>query len=193
MFAPTPMSFASQVARICLDQLATLEDDHALIGPLSAGIICMPRFHRDKRKLTWAKFLGSTLPANMSRLYERINAAPPGVIEACWFYPVGSRDTNGYPSYKLSSRGSQNKHGIHRILFSLFNPDRTVRRDGLVLAHRCRNGMRDRAHDYACINPHHLVLVTQAVNISHNRCANGAPALCPHDPSCLWRDRTIGM
>jgi hypothetical protein len=187
------MSFASQVARICLDQLATLEDDHALIGPLSAGIICMPRFHRDKRKLTWAKFLGSTLPANMSRLYERINAAPPGVIEACWFYPVGSRDTNGYPSYKLSSRGSQNKHGIHRILFSLFNPDRTVRRDGLVLAHRCRNGMRDRAHDYACINPHHLVLVTQAVNISHNRCANGAPALCPHDPSCLWRDRTIGM
>lgn len=43
-----------------------------------------------------------------------------------------------------------------------------------------------------CVNPAHLVLVTQAVNVSHNGCANGTPEMCPHEPKCLWHDRHTG-
>lgn len=52
--------------------------------------------------------------------------------------------------------------------------------------------MCDPTHPYACINPDHLVLVTQQVNIDHNRCAYGGPATCPHRPQCYWMNRVSG-
>ena len=192
MAALTPTQACRQIARHCLEQLSLIPDSSPLIGPLSDGMLRMPRNLPDKRKLTWVKFLNHTLPTNMACLYGSLRISPTRPTENCWFYPVNSADTNGYPSYKLSAQGSRNKYMIHRIMYSLFYPGKPILRDH-VIAHRCRNGMRDGTHNYACVNPHHLVQVKQQVNISHNRCAHGAPELCPHNPACLWRSRDTGL
>jgi len=52
-------------------------------------------------------------------------------------------------------------------------------------SHLCRRGRGNKQGDLVCINPWHIILTTQKVNVDQNRCAYGSRTTCPHG-LCLW-------
>ena len=112
---PSPIKITApiitrQISARLLDHLATIPNNSPLFGPIGAGIQ-MPRSEPDGRKLSWQKLTGTTvssitlfnrtllmlleIPKNMLKLYREIGEVP--ALEGCWFYPAGTKDTNGYP------------------------------------------------------------------------------------------------
>lgn len=115
----------------------------------------------------------------------------PLTVNDCWFVQGGESDTSGYPVKKIASRGERNKWRVHRLLFFVVNPalaPAAAPPAHQVVAHRCGRGRYDHARGIseACINPHHLVLVSQSVNLDHDKCRRSCAAWCPHRPRCVF-------
>jgi Zinc-binding loop region of homing endonuclease len=114
----------------------------------------------------------------------------PSTIQDCWFVEGGESDTSGYPVKKIAKRGEANKWRLHRIMFFWSSPQslHSTSNLGLQVAHRCGRGRYDhhRGIRVSCINPHHLVLVPQTINIDHNLCRRSCAAWCPHRPRCIY-------
>jgi hypothetical protein len=112
----------------------------------------------------------------------------PTTIDDCWFMEGTAGDTAGYPSKKISGRGSENKWRLHRVMHFWKTPADLATDAGAELAHLCRRGRYDFAAGIAvaCVNPHHTHQTSHATNLSHNQCANSCARLCPHQPKCIW-------
>jgi Zinc-binding loop region of homing endonuclease len=117
----------------------------------------------------------------------------PQTVRDCWFVEGGESDTSGYPVKKIARRGEANKWRLHRIMFFWSSPQFLpfASNSGRQVAHRCGQGRYDyqRGIKVSCINPHHMVLVSQMTNIDHNLCRRSCAAWCPHRPRCIFTNK----
>lgn len=179
-----------------------------IIGPLNGLLIRAPLTATDGRVLTWSKLLNSTIKVRIEKTAVKFGLVPE--LDGCWFIEKTSvNDSNNYVGVNFSKSGSSHKLGIHRVLYQALHPDVNVSDSsgGMVAAHRsvvnvqdfeltkyrCRNGMCTTRTPYNCVNPHHIVWVSQAVNVSHAGCANATTELCIHTPKCLFISRETGL
>jgi Zinc-binding loop region of homing endonuclease len=159
-------------------------DNSDLIGEITSGKIRMPIEDDDKRVLTWSKLV---------RQIGKKIINHPQTDKDCWFV---ASNTNRYHHTKISKSGSNNKKLTHRLLFVLAHPSKLDELEDdnkntkRVCAHRCGRGRQCRSGLPICINPFHLVLVSQKLNNDHKGCKYGCRALCPHEPKCIftWHD-----
>jgi hypothetical protein len=182
--AATLTARATAITNIIFGWVRQLNPQSPLVGSLGVGIR-MPLRSSDGRALTWEK-----LAREIASKAAAQGASGP---DDCWFVVAVNGDTSGYPQKKLATSGERNKHALSRILHFLKTPadlDRYNADNQLQVAHRCRRGRFDQSKgvDWACVNPHHTVLVSDVINKSHDGCANGCAQLCPHTPKCLWTD-----
>jgi len=117
--ADSGLSYVQGRLNTMLDEF---EDTHSMFGPLSDGLLQLPRYSTDKRALTWKKLIDSVSAKIVNQ---------PDSDECCWFVEAnlaGSSSTRSSSSntavhhFKLSPNGSGNKWQTHRILHVLAHP-----------------------------------------------------------------------
>lgn len=159
-------------------------ENPALVGTLKDGLLQMPFYESDKRKLTWHKFAASVQLVNKPKLEQD-----------CWFILANEQD--GTASVKFSKDGSRNKWKMHRVLYALLNKEAlnivNARDTTIHFAHRCGRGKATKQGLPVCVNPFHIKLATCQENQDDKGCKYGHFVLCPHSPKCIWTWSDTGL
>lgn len=201
------------------EYLEEVPDDSPIFGPLTHGLLRMPKVSNDGRVLTWTK--------TINKVASKIVNNPQSDL---WCWLVHANTNNGSNILKLSPTGSANKWKTGKALHILTccsapfmqfdqqclkvtqesneyelksgmipcaeDPESAYivgndKSSGYVAAHLCRNGDKNTLGKLVCINPFHITLVPQYVNVSHHGCEFGNRATCPHG-NCIWTWKDTG-
>jgi len=188
--------------------------DSPIFGPLESGILQMPLVDTDGRVLTWEKTIRRTsekivnnpksdlwcwlAPANTDDGTRILKLSPHGSANK-W------RTAKALHVMTCCSSAVPDSDPQSMIGLGLWNMDRVgllaqytgpeafdvAHTREVVAAHLCRNGQKKNKHDSVCINPFHITLVPQYVNVSHHACEHGCRELCPHG-NCIWTRKDTG-
>ena len=89
-------------------------------------------------------------------------------------------DKSGYPrmNITLKDKVPSTNLSVHRLAYFMCHPEHITRATGKHISHLC--------HQRTCINPNHLVMESNTLNSSRNRCQN--TGICEghkHRKQCL--------
>jgi len=194
--APPPVPQVWSVSKNLRDLIDQFDALHPMINvkrtDRTPGSLCYPRVVEDERFTTWHK--------QFKHIEGALCNQPLG-IDWCWMVPAN------FPSgadcfvhqLKMCKNGSQGKWLTHRFLHPVVHPqdypqlaDKSLFNNKLHVAHRCGHGLTHHMFGPVCVNPHHTIHVTNAVNQDHKGCKNGCAYLCPHEPKCIFTHADTG-
>jgi hypothetical protein len=124
------------------------------------------RLHLQGRPLVGSRRAQSRDPwqVRIWRFIEFGGDVRPGVTSSCWQWASSVDPVNGYGSLGVPDKTGRNRtRRAHRMMWQLINGPIP---DGLLLDHVC--------HNRACVNVHHLRLVTPYMNTVHNSGSDAA-------------------
>ena len=117
-------------------------------------------------------------PRLPDRFWDKVSPIPFPTFGAtgCWVW-IGSATSKGYGSFFVGTRAGKQVTGVahkmtYRALHGRYRTKRGKRR--MVLDHRCRTR--------CCVNPDHLELVPEPVNVRRGESMAGANARKTHCP-----------
>lgn len=124
------------------------------------------RLHLQGRPLTESRRAQPRAPwqVRIWRFIEFGGEVRPGVTSSCWQWGSSVDPVTGYGSLSVPGDSGRNRtQAAHRMMWQLINGPIPK---GLLLDHVCRNR--------ACVNVHHLRLVTPYMNTVHNSGSDAA-------------------
>lgn len=167
--------------------------DSSLDGAHVPGTFKLPCSSLNGRVLTWEKifrrFVGLLpgVPRNRLQNGAIIDDSSCGLRDICWLVRAGP---GGYSKISFGYQGCKSVP-LHQLMWTAVNGNQTTYNPiSCVCSHICGNGYSPMGHTPVCVNPYHVVVESQRMNIQRKTCKVDS---CIHNPQCRKQDPFTGV